>query len=282
MRGRSDVITVGGVRLECRRIGELTDNVPVLVFLHEGLGSVAMWGSFPERLCTASRLPGFVYSRQGYGRSDPFPLPRTIRYLHDEALNVLPELLDAVAINRAILVGHSDGASIALIHAAADEGGRVLALALLAAHVFNEKKCVKAIGAAREAYLSGNLRRRLARYHDDVDNAFWGWNDIWLEEAFRAWSIIGNLSCIRVPLLHIQGVQDAYGGVAQPETIAAYAGGPVETTMLSDCGHAPHRDQPDLVLRYLRDFLWRLPVFRAARPEGLAGHEGNLWRPKCV
>ena len=211
-----------------------------LVFLHEGLGCVALWRDFPARLSAACGLGAFVYSRAGYGKSPRTQLPRPVTYMHEEAA-LLPALLRAhgIALPDAILFGHSDGASIALLCAAAHP---VRGLVLEAPHVFTEEAGLASIERAREAYEHGDLRARLARHHADVDAAFWGWNGPWLDPEFRSWNIEGALPAVRAPMLVIQGAQDEYGTLAQVRAIERQAGGSVETLVLEGCGHAPHKD----------------------------------------
>jgi pimeloyl-ACP methyl ester carboxylesterase len=241
-------LVVGGRSIEAAWVGPATPGATALVFLHEGLGCLAQWRDFPARVAEATGLGALVYSRFGYGASDPVPLPRPLTYMHDEARVALPAVLDAAGIDRAILVGHSDGASIAIVHAAEDDRARVAGVALLAPHVFVEDVSIRSIEAARAAYESGDLRERLAKYHAHVDVAFRGWNGAWLDPAFRAWNLEAFLPRIRVPVAVIQGEDDPYGTRAQVDAIARQAGGPVEVTMLARCGHAPHRDRPDETL----------------------------------
>jgi len=249
-------VEVGGHRLEVERIAVAGSGRPTLVLLHEGLGSVAMWRDFPGRLAHAANCDAVVYSRTGYGGSDPLRGARGVRYMHDEALVVLPELLDRLGIARPLLVGHSDGASIALIHAGA--GVRpVHAVVAMAPHVIVEDVSVASIAAAKSAYETTNLRERLARYHDDVDGAFWGWNRIWLDPAFRDWSIEAYLPGIGCPLLVIQGEDDEYGTMEQVRRIAA-AVPDTETLALRDCRHSPHKDQPDAVIAATARFVDRV------------------------
>src|SRR5215813_7879294 len=230
---RSVMLTVRGRKIEARQIGP--PGGPTLVFLHEGLGSMELWRDFPERVSGATRLPAFVYSRAGYGQSDPAPMPRPIRYMHDEA-EQLPEILEAAEIRDPVLVGHSDGASISIIHAAS--GGKARALVLEAPHVFSEEMGLRSIAKAREAFESGDLRARLSRYHRDVDAAFWGWNRPWLDPEFRDWNLEEFLPRIDAPILVIQGEQDEYGTRAQVDAIQRGARD-VEVLMLPDCGHSP-------------------------------------------
>ncbi len=228
---------------------------PTLVLLHEGLGSVAMWRDFPGRLAHATGCDALVYSRYGYGDSDPLTAPREVRYMHDEALVTLPELLDKLAIARPILVGHSDGGSIALIHAGA-QTRPVVAVVTLAAHVLVEDISVASIAAAKTAYETTDLRAKLARYHADVDRAFWGWNRIWLHPDFRAWNIEDYLPRITCPVLAIQGDDDEYGTMEQMRRIGARVGD-IDLVELEDCRHSPHRDQPEAVLDAITRFVDR-------------------------
>lgn len=223
------------------------------MFLHEGLGSVAMWRDFPRRLVDAVGLPGLVYSRYGYGQSEALHESRDPRYMHEEALRALPELLDQQGIVSPVLVGHSDGGSIALIFAGG-AGRAVAGIIALAPHVLVEPISVESIAAAREAYLKGDLRQRLGRYHADPDSAFWGWNDIWLEPAFRDWNIEEYLPHIACPILAIQGLRDPYGTLEQLRIIARRAPR-VRLLELADCGHVLHRDQPEAVLGACKSFV---------------------------
>jgi pimeloyl-ACP methyl ester carboxylesterase len=229
-------------------------SAPTLVFLHEGLGSVALWRDFPRKVATRLRTPALVYSRFGYGASDGLLAKRTPRFMHEEALDVLPALLDQLGIERPILVGHSDGASIALIHAAS-MGRPVRALVCLAPHVFVEPITVQAIAKTRQTYIETDLRQRLAKYHKQVDDAFLGWADIWLEPEFLAWSIEDLLPRIAQPLLLIQGRDDEYGTLAQLDRIEARVKGPTTRIVLADCGHSPHRDQEAAVVDALVAFV---------------------------
>ena len=240
---------VRGKKVEAEQIGG--QGGPTLVLLHEGLGSIGLWRDFPERLAAATGLPAFVYSRAGYGQSDPAPLPRPVRYMHDEAA-LLPEILSAAGIDDPILLGHSDGASISIIHAGS--GGKARALVLEAPHVFTEETGLESIAKARDAYERGELRVRLSRYHRDVDAAFWGWNRPWLDPEFRKWNLEEYLPRITAPVLVIQGEDDEYGTRKQVDAIAAGARG-VEVLMLPRCGHSPHRDQPEETLRGIATFL---------------------------
>jgi pimeloyl-ACP methyl ester carboxylesterase len=249
-------VTVASHRIEYERIAVARAPRPTLVFLHEGLGSVAMWRDFPDRVAHATNCDAVVYSRYGYGQSDPLAEERTPRYMHDEALVALPELLDALAIDRPILVGHSDGGSVALIHAGA--GVRpVAAVVTLAAHVLVEDVSVASIAAARAAYATTDLHARLARYHADADSAFLGWNRIWLAPEFRAWNIEEYLPRIACPVLALQGEDDEYGTMEQMRRIRARVRD-VEVLALQDCRHSPQRDQPEAVIEAITRFVDRV------------------------
>ncbi len=227
-----------------------------IVFLHEGLGSVALWRDFPQRVADATGSEALVYSRYGYGNSDPLREDRSICFLHEEALQTLPELLDQLNIHEPILFGHSDGGSIALIHAGSGlrpVGGAIV----LAPHVMVEDFGLASIRQTRENYLTTNLRQKLARYHANPDSAFWGWNDIWLHPDFRAWNIEEYLPQIACPVLAIQGEDDEYGTLEQIDRIAAQAPN-VELLKLPHCGHSPHRDQPEAIIQATVRFVNRL------------------------
>jgi pimeloyl-ACP methyl ester carboxylesterase len=275
--------------------------VPTLVLLHEGLGCVAMWRDFPQQLADRTGLGVLVYSRPGYGQSDPVPLPRPLTYMHDEAVEVLPAVLEQAEIENAILIGHSDGASIATIYAGArgsssplpkgeggersepgeglqsiyhpnpspqpspyGRGGRTRpasclhGLVLIAPHFFCEDICVQSIAVAKQAYETTDLRARLARYHgDNVDVAFWGWNQAWLDPDFRDWSIREFLPKISVPMLIIQGRDDQYGTAAQIDCAREMAQAPVEVLHLDNCRHSPQVDRPQETLDAIVDFAGR-------------------------
>ena len=237
---------------------------PLLVFLHEGLGSLAMWRDYPQALCDAGGCRGLVYSRPGYGRSTPRrPDERwPVEFMHTQAVDVLPRLLDRLRIdrhrNKPWLFGHSDGGSIALIHAVAFPGS-VAGVIAVAPHIFVEDVSVASIEKARDAYRTSDLRARLARYHDDPDSAFWGWNDIWLDTRFRTWSIEAMLAGLRCPILAVQGEDDEYGTLAQVQGIRRHAP-QTEVAVLANCGHSPHRDQPAALTRLVTDYMTRHPV----------------------
>ncbi|MGH8113667.1 MAG: alpha/beta fold hydrolase [Rhodanobacteraceae bacterium] len=247
-----------GFDIEYAFVGATETNAPWLVILHEGLGSLAMWRDFPARLCAACNVRGLVYSRPGYGRSTPRAAGEhwAPDFMEREASAVLPALLDALsAPPRHSLFGHSDGASIALIHAATCPQ-RVAKVVVEAPHIMVEDVSIASIAAARTTYLETDLRQRLARYHADVDSAFWGWNDIWLDPAFRDWSIRSVLPRIECPILAIQGRQDQYGTMAQIDGIAAaLPPGQCQLLKLDPCSHSPHRDQPEAVMAATARFL---------------------------
>jgi len=246
-------VNIASRRLEYRRIGIARPARPTLVFLHEGLGSVAMWRDFPARVARATKLGAVVYSRLGYGKSEPLREPRTARYLHDEAEIVLPEFLDRLEIERPILIGHSDGGSIALIHAGI-AARPPAAVVTLAAHVLVEDISVASIAAAREKFETTDVRAKLARHHADVDGVFWGWNRVWLSPEFRAWNIEEYLPRIQCPVLAIQGEDDEYGTMEQMRRIDAKVGD-VRLLELPNCRHSAHKDQPDAVIDAIARFV---------------------------
>ncbi|MQA14579.1 MAG: alpha/beta fold hydrolase [Pseudonocardiaceae bacterium] len=227
---------------------------PPLVFLHEGLGCLGLWRGLPAEVADKTGRAVLAYSRFGYGCSDPVALPRPVRYMHDEALTVLPELLDALDLHRPLLIGHSDGASIALIHAGA-RSRPVTALALLAPHVIVEDETVAGIASARDAYLGSDLAARLGRWHRDVDATFWGWNDVWLSPEFRGWDIRGSLPGITEPVLILQGDADSYGTWAQVEAIERGVSGPCRSVPVPGAGHALHLERRAEIVEAVTDFV---------------------------
>jgi pimeloyl-ACP methyl ester carboxylesterase len=241
------LVSLNSGKIEYRTITGDAVTHPTLVLLHEGLGCVELWREFPDRLAARLGAPAFVYSRVGYGRSDGLSTQRTPRFMHDEALHILPRLLDRFAIERPLLIGHSDGASIALIHAAA-AGRAVAGLVLMAPHVMVEDVCIANIARVRASYVESGLRARLAKYHTHVDDAFCGWADTWLLPEFRQWSIEDMIDGISVPMLLIQGEDDEYATLAQLDRIEARAKGPVTPLVLPNCGHVPYRDQEEAVV----------------------------------
>jgi len=263
--GKLQFLHADGARLEAEWHGPPPETAPTLVFLHEGLGCVAMWREFPAALAEATGLGALVVSRLGYGGSDPVSLPRPLSYMQHEGREVLPQVLDAAGVREAILVGHSDGGSIALVHAGTPRAHpRVLGLMLEAPHVFCEDLSVASIAEAREAYEHGDLRERLRKYHgDNVDCAFWGWNRAWLDPGFRAWNIEEYLPNIGVPVLVVQGEDDRYGTLAQVEAIERRCRSPVSRAILPKCGHSPHRDKPAETLAVMVGFVRKLLVQRS-------------------
>lgn len=242
-----------GHRLEYQRHPGRVPASPTIVMLHEGLGSVSLWRDFPKRVADATGCPVVVYSRYGYGKSDVLQAPFSVRYMHEEALEALPELLDRLEIEALVLFGHSDGASISLIHAGALGGTK--ALILEAPHVFVEDIGVKSIAAAKTAFETTDLKSRLARHHVDPERTFRGWNDVWLSPEFLAWNIEEYLPRVICPVLVIQGRNDQYGTMAQLEAIERQVKRPVDLCRLDHCGHSPHRDQPVAVLESVREFV---------------------------
>ena len=259
------------IRLEYAWVGSARPDAPVVVFLHEGLGSLAMWKDFPQRLCDAGGYRGLVYSRYGYGRSTPRPPGErwTPAFMHAQAEDTLPKLFAALGVGidgrRPWLFGHSDGGSIALIYAATHPQS-VAGVIAVAPHIMVEDLSIASIERARDAYRSTDLRERLARYHADPDSAFLGWNDIWLDPDFRAWSIEAMLARVRCPVLAVQGLDDEYGTLAQVRGIRA-AAPQTEVVELAHCGHSPHRDQPDALVRAVTGFI--------SRHQGAVHHDGG-------
>jgi pimeloyl-ACP methyl ester carboxylesterase len=272
------LIQLANQNLEYLWHGPGPEQAPTLVFLHEGLGCVEMWRDFPERLSAQTGWGALVYSRAGYGKSDSIELPRPVTFMHDEALVVLPKVLKAFGIREVILVGHSDGGSIAIIHAGGSGDSRVRGLILEAPHVFVEEIGVESIRKIGEQYREGeagrmpanrpqdagaptgasSLRSRLARYHgENVDQTFWGWNDVWLNPEFRSWNIEEYLAGIKAPVLLIQGEDDRYGTREQLRRIEAGCKSAVRTVMLEACGHSPHLDQPERSLDAMKKFVTR-------------------------
>ena len=261
----AESLEIAGQRLEVRRVGPPPDAAPTILLLHEGLGCASLWRDFPERLAAATGLGVMAYSRAGYGASSPCALPRPLSYMHDEARETLPAVLDAIGFRRGLLLGHSDGASIAAIYGGSRLGPRPDGLILLAPHFFTEDMGIAEIARAKAAYLEGDLRARLARHHGaNVDCAFWGWNGAWLDPDFRKWEIRAVLPEITAPMLVIQGADDPYGTLDQVETARAQSGGPVETVVLDDCGHAPHRDQPARTIAAVAAFATGLDLGQAS------------------
>ena len=233
---------------------------PTLIFLHEGLGCVEMWRDYPDALATAADCNLLVYSRVGYGGSDRADLPRPIEFMHTEALETLPALISALGIGKHIVVGHSDGGSIALVYAGGARSANLLGLMCEAAHVFNEPICVEAIEQTKVAFVDpeGKLRHGLAKYHRDVDNAFWGWCNVWLHPDFLKWNLEAYLPTIEVPALIIQGEDDQYGTLAQVDAIVSGIGPRAERMVIPNCRHTPHHEQRDIVFEAMSRFIGKV------------------------
>lgn len=255
MPARADII-LGDRRVETMRWNEASRH-PTLVFLHEGLGCIDLWRDVPETLAAWTESPAFAYSRFGYGQSDPAPLPWPVSYMHDEA-QWLDQILTISDIDRAVLIGHSDGGSIATIHAGTGDP-RVLALVTIAAHFFVENINIAAIEAIRHTYSATDLRVRLGRYHRDPDNAFYGWNRAWLTPAFRDFDITGAIATTRAPILGLQGTDDPYGTDAQLMAIMDHARVQAETRLIPDSRHSPHLEAKNETLAAITRFILDLP-----------------------
>lgn len=250
-------LNVNGVSLECVCHGPPPTEALTIVLLHEGLGCAALWRDFPQRLAEQTGLGVLVYSRQGYGQSDPVDLPRPLDFQTREALDVLPEVLTKAGVQQCVLLGHSDGATISAIYAGSVEDHRVRGLVLIAPHFFTEEMGLAEIAKARIAFSDTDLRDRMARYHSDPEGAFRGWNDAWLDPGFKDWNVADVIDYIRVPILAIQGREDQYGTLAQIEEIESRAYCPVDTVIL-DCKHAPHLEAPVETLNAVQEYCARL------------------------
>ena len=263
-----DYLDLDGIEIEflLTEASEETKDFPTLVFLHEGLGSIELWRKVPNLISQGLGDPQMlVYSRPGYGNSTPIREDRPLTYMHIEAEEILPKILSSLGISSPILIGHSDGASIALIHAGA--GFPVHSLVLIAPHVMVEGQSVAGIEAARNAYLSTDLKERLSRYHKDPDSTFWGWNKVWLSEGFLQWNIEEYLPHIKVPTLVIQGDLDEYGTGAQIASIESQVSGPVQSHIVAGAHHSPHLEATDEVVGRIVDFI--------STVSGSAVREGN-------
>ncbi|MGF7134495.1 pimeloyl-ACP methyl ester carboxylesterase [Paraburkholderia sp. EB58] len=241
--------TRDALRIEYQWVNQALSDAPIAVFLHEGLGSIAMWREWPQQLCEQLGMRGLVYSRPGYGRSTPRPhnIIWPVDFLTIQAREILPALLDTLGVDagqrrRMWVIGHSDGGSIALLYAALCPDQLAGAVSI-APHVFVEDISLQGIGETKAAYQKADLREKLSRYHDDVDSAFYGWSDIWLSPAFRSWSIVDTLRAIRCPLLAVQGHDDHYGTMAHIDAVAEQVPH-ARLAKLDACGHSPHRDAP--------------------------------------
>lgn len=269
-----DRLSVGGVALEARSIGPGAGRGPTLVFLHGGLACLATWRDFPDQLTQATGCSALVYSRRGHGASDPGPARWPVSFMHDEALVWLPEVLHAAGIRKPILIGHSDGASIALIYAAArlPAAPQPLGLGLLAPHVFVEDVCVASIVALREEPARSDMLMRLSHHHGaNAVPVFEAWTDVWLRDEFRSWNIEACVERAGCPLLVVQGDQDEYGTLAQVAAVKSRARAGVETLVLRGCGHVPHRDRAQETVAALAAFVGSPPLpgtLGTARPAG--------------
>lgn len=252
-------VQAAGRALNYEWVGSGAPGKPVLVFLHEGLGSIRQWRDFPARVAEATGCRALVYDRYGYGQSETLQEPRrAIGFMHDEALKSLPALLSSLKIENPLLVGHSDGASIALIHAGA--GNAVRGVVAMAPHVFIESICITAIAAAKRSFETTDLPSRLGRYHRDVAKTFYGWADVWLDPRFKGWDIREDfLPGVRCPVLALQGREDEYGSLAQLDEIERRVAGPCSLLKLENCGHSPFKDQPGAVLAAVAGFIGKLP-----------------------
>jgi pimeloyl-ACP methyl ester carboxylesterase len=246
------------LQLEYRMIGPRPDVAATIVMLHEGLGSVDLWGAFPDAIAAATGAGVFVYSRSGYGKSRPGIMPRSISFMHEEACTVLPRVLAAIGFQRGLLLGHSDGASIATIYAGSVQDHRVRGLVLIAPHFFIEDMGLAEIERARAAFAAGPLREKLKRWHADVDCAFRSWSEPWLHPDFRKWDITEALGYIRVPILIVQGADDQYGTLKQVEAAQRECFCPVEAAVLPHVRHAPFREAPEATRNVVADFINRL------------------------
>ena len=272
MTDQRDHIAVGSASLEMRWIGPRPDEAPTVVMLHEGLGSVAQWGELPDRLAESTGCGVCAYSRAGYGASTSGDIPRPLTYMHDEALRVLPAVLTAVGFRRGVLLGHSDGASIATIYAGGVQDHRVRGLVLIAPHFFVEEVSVASIARAKTAFESGDLRARLARYHgENVDAAFWGWNRAWLDPQFRRWDIRDYIDYIRVPIQIVQGSDDQYGTTAQIDVALEESYCPVDVALITGARHAPQNERPVETLRAITEFISTLLDVAEATPLRVSG-----------
>ncbi|QDF40710.1 alpha/beta fold hydrolase [Bradyrhizobium symbiodeficiens] len=247
-------LDVGAASLEYKWLAPASADAPTIVMLHEGLGCVGLWGDFPEKLQQATGAGIFAYSRAGYGQSSPVTLPRPLDYMQREALDVLPKLLDAIGFRRGLLLGHSDGASIATIYAGAHQDHRLQGLVLLAPHFIVEDISVTSIAAIKTTFETTDLKAKLARWHKDVDNAFYGWNGAWLDPKFRDWDISEYLAYIRVPMMVLQGAGDQYGTLRQAAIAQDECYCPVDLTVIPGVGHSPHREASGATLEAIEQF----------------------------
>lgn len=268
-------ISVAGNSLECRLIGPPPAQAPTIVLLHEGLGSLGTWGDFPRRLSEATGAGVFAYSRAGYGASAPVEPRLPVDYIRRHAREVLPTILEAIGFRRGLLLGHSDGASMAAAYAGTLDDSRLCGLVLMAPHFSVEPETLAEIRKAREAYERRDLRRRLARYHRNVDAAFWGWNDVWLDPEFAAFDLRAELARIRIPMLVIRGDEDRYGTHGQVWIAKETCRCPLETVLMPDCGHVPHREKPEQTLDLIAAFVRRV-LAAGEKPDAVGSTSARL------
>jgi pimeloyl-ACP methyl ester carboxylesterase len=261
-------LAISDASLEYKWLAPKSADAPTIVMLHEGLGSVGLWSDFPEKLQGATGAGIFLYSRAGYGQSSPVMLPRPLDYMHREALDVLPKVLDVIGFKRGLLLGHSDGASIAAIYAGSHQDHRLQGIVLIAPHFIVEDISVKSIAEIKTVYETTDLKAKLARWHKDVDNAFYGWNGAWLDPRFRDWDISEYLAYIRVPVMVLQGADDQYGTMRQVQIAQEECYCPVDLKVISGAGHSPHREAPGATLDAIAEFAQA--ALRA--DQGLEGH----------
>lgn len=267
--GNTGRIEIDGLGLEYRLWGPSPETAPTLIMLHEGLGCVAMWRDFPAQLSAATGFGVLAYSRAGYGQSDPAALPRPLDYMTVEARQVLPQVLEKAGIRRCVLLGHSDGATIAAIYAGSVFDPRVRGLILMAPHFFTEEMGLQSIKAAHEAFETSDLCVRLANYHRDPKATFYGWSDAWLHPDFRDWNVADVIDYLRIPTLAIQGRNDQYGTLAQIAEVETRSYAPVETAILDNCRHAPHVDQPEATLAASCEFVRQLERLEHSVPTAI-------------
>ncbi len=251
-------LDLGDQRLEYRMAGPRPHEAPTLILLHEGLGSAGMWGDFPEKLAAATGCGVFAYSRQGYGQSSAAKLPRTLDFMHVEARDTLPQLLNAIGFREGLLVGHSDGASIAAIYGGAVQDHRVRGLVLMAPHFIVEDVTINSIREIRQAFDTGDVRTRFQRWHADADATVRGWTDVWMKNDFKTWDLSEELAYIRVPILIVQGEHDHYGTGRQIEIAREECYCPVDVLLMPNVKHVPHREAPEATLKAIGDFARRL------------------------
>ena len=253
-------VLANGTALEWAVFGPDDPGVPVIVLLHEGLGCLALWRAFPDQLADYTGYRVFAFSRAGYGRSDAAPLPRPLDYMTREALDCLPDVLAAIDAPGYVLLGHSDGASIAAIYAGSVADDRLRGVVLMAPHFFTEPMGLAEIAAARDMFETTTMKARMAKYHADPAATFRGWNEAWLDPGFKAWNIEAVIASFRVPVLALQGREDQYGTLAQIEVVRRKSPAEVELVVIDDCRHSPHFDQPEAILEAISAFLNLLPA----------------------